>query len=205
VRLGIAEQRWHLNTSIRWILFVMLMLLGIGYIAAFVFFQEQSHDFIEVNESERALASSRNYPLTVPSTLFFNDAGDAVPLLGAGWYQPEAAGVWSGLANATLALNFRTRRDGVGVRINLNSFVVKRHRTRTITMTANGIMVGSWTRTPDNANEPLLATIPVSALHNGELLLRFHIDRPASPFALHVGPDLRSLGFLLRSIELFDP
>jgi hypothetical protein len=187
----------------RWTLLIALFVLGVGYVLAFALFNRDSMDFIVDQQNRRAMQYARAAPIGIPNTLQFNAGAIGATLLGGGWYASEAGGAWSSRNDSWIALALRDTNDGVKVTLNGNAFVTARHHKKIVVSADVGAQrLGAWQRTISNPAEPIQLCMPAAIARRGSFLLHLHVDRLSSPLETDEGPDHRTLGWFLASMEL---
>lgn len=85
-------------------LFVVLVLIGSGYIASLAYLATHSINYLDAGKMQRAQEAARHARLPLPATLDFNNHSSWVVSLVSGWQSPESWGVWGRDAHATLLL-----------------------------------------------------------------------------------------------------
>ena len=204
MRLDTAETHRDLDcsTPVRWALLVALLVIGIGYVLAFLFFLSNSRNFIEEARNREALEYSRAHPLTPPATVVFGAGAEGNHRLGAGWHPPDTGGVWSSTRNSWLELAIQHPGVDSVLALNVTAPIVPTRERMKIKLYVNGELRGSWIRTSDNATAPFEVQLPQTVARQDRLDLKLRVDHLVSPMRLGVGPDSRNLGVLLHSIEL---
>jgi hypothetical protein len=187
----------------RWTLFVALFALGIGYVVAYVFFRANSRDFVAERFNQRSQVYARNHPIGIPTKLTFTSGNADVALLGSGWYPSGPEGTWSSMDDSWVALPLR-RHSAIGLKIFATAFVARHHKEIDISADIDGQALGKWRqRWSDAAPASFDVCAPASESRIPKML-HIHFDHIASPLHVGVGPDGRSLGLLLGSIEFTD-
>lgn len=135
------------------------------------------------------------------SELCFSSEGNGLVMLGAGWSQPEAWGVWTISERADVVLDLdRSAPQSLVVRITGRMFVHQQIPRPLGSVTVNGQPVAELNAAPDQPAVDLSVEIPPDALASGTIVLEFLIDSPASPASTGISSDIRRLGFGLERI-----
>jgi len=178
-----------------------LLLLGLGYVAAFVFFGTESHDFIAAEQDRRAQQFALAHPTGVPGQLGFSHDQQGVGLLGHGWHAPESDGVWSEGGHSLLAVATRCSCD-LQVTLHLG-VMTSRHVPRNgAAILVNGQSLIRVERDAGNAWEPVRVSVPRSSAETGLMTVEIRPDHTASPFRDGDGEDERVLGVKLIAIDI---
>lgn len=194
--LGLSLSPWR-----RWLLLASMLVLGSGYIAAFAFFRTHSEDFIARQIDTQALDYACANRLSPPAELSFASGSADLALLGTGWNQADADGLWSRDADASVMLCVLAGRDLL-LDLRLHSFVARRHPAVDVTLLANGTPVGQWrTRVGQNRIDEQVR-LPASLAGDGRIKLTFQVDTPASPLVMRTGPDMRRLGIFVSQLKI---
>ena len=186
----------------RWLLLAALLALGCVYVAAYSWFVLQSRNFIDVQRNARAADFAREHVIALPAQLAFGEGQPGAGMLGGGWYNPEAGGVWSASADAWIHVNIANADADVNLQLNTTAFVARHHSRISVSIDVNDTPLGSWERRPPNAAEPMRARIPRSIARQGNLIIHLRIDTPASPRQLGPSDDFRQLGVFLTALGL---
>jgi len=182
-------------------LFGCLLLLGLGYVAAFVFFRTESHDFIAAEQDRRARQFALSHPAGVPGQLGFSHDQQGVGLLGHGWHAPESDGVWSEGRHSLLAVATRCACD-LQVTLHLG-VMTSRHVPRNgAAILVNGQSLTRVERDAGNAWEPVRVSVHRSSAETGLMTVEIRPDHTASPFRDGDGEDERVLGVKLIAIDI---
>jgi hypothetical protein len=193
----VSDPAWR-----RWSLFIALLVLGGCYIAAYAFFLLHSKNFIDVARNQQAADFSRVHPLAGPTKIIFGRSETSNAYLGGGWHVPDPGGAWSTTKDAWVLLTVRKPDGDLSLRINAMPFLGTSHVRSTLHAYVNDSLLGTWTRSRENATEPLDIRIPHELAANGTLAIRLNTNYLDSPFRLRKGPDDRRLGLFLSSIEV---
>ena len=200
-----AEDHRNLaGTWRRWLLFAALVLIVVGYCAAFALFATRSQDFVVARYNLRALDFSRSHVVSAPAKLSFGLGEPDNPRLGGGWHAPDSGGVWSKTADAFIEIVVPREHAPLLLRVNTTAAVLKKRPRMKIKAFINGVPAGKWVRDDSNASGSFDLRVPTPVADAGRLEIRLRVDHTASPFRLGAGPDGRQLGVLLYSIELLD-
>jgi hypothetical protein len=87
----------------RWLLFLLLVGWGLGYIAVFVWLVQNSRDYVTAGRID-AVCNPVRPDADLSQGFTSADAGATRNMLAAGWSSPASAGVWSADRHAVLAL-----------------------------------------------------------------------------------------------------
>jgi hypothetical protein len=188
----------------RWLLFAALMLIVIGYCAAFALFATRSQDFLVARYNQRALDFSRAHIVSAPAKLSFGLGEPDNPRLGGGWHAPDGGGAWSQALDAFVEIVVPREHAPLLLRVNATAAVLKQRPKMRIKAFINGVQAIRWVRYDPDASGSFDLRVPASEAKDGRLEIRLRVDHTASPFRLGAGPDSRQLGVLLHSIELLD-
>jgi hypothetical protein len=188
----------------RWSLFAALMLIVIGYCAAFALFATRSQDFLVARYNQRALDFSRAHVVSAPARLSFGLGEPDNPRLGGGWHAPDPGGVWSQTVDAFVEIVLPREHAPLLLRVNATAAVLKQRPKMKVKAFINGVPAIRWVRYDPDASGSFDLRVPASEAKDGRLEIRFRVDHTVSPFRLGAGQDGRQLGVLLYSIELLD-
>jgi hypothetical protein len=190
-------------TAWRWALFATLLALGLGYIAAYVFFSKHSQNFLVVQRNRAAMAFGAAHPASIPVTWQFGQHGADNGRLGSGWLSaPSYEGVR--LLTQDGWLVFVTDRPDTDVLLRLDTLVLTTPAAprNTIEVSINGTSLGSWQRGGADAREPIDVRVPRSLVADGQWHVRVHVDRIASMFGRDIGAMSNDQNLLLFAVEL---
>lgn len=190
----------------RWTLLAALLILGLGYVAAYALFRARSENFLVTQHNLDAEEYSRAHPIAPPRKLTFGTDADGNPYLGGGWYPPAGGGAWSTLNDAWVLLAIAPTDADLAVTLQMNVALAQKTPRNRITISANEQILGTWERDTATAAEPIRLRIPSTILHRGLLRLRLHAehvwslrDMGSSDDGLLLGV---RLGVLLNAVEL---
>lgn len=186
----------------RWLLLALLAGLGLAYVAAFAYFVGHSRDFIVVQFNERARTHAQAQRGELPRSLRFGRGRDGNGVLGAGWYRPEDAGVWSAREQAWLYLAVPAAGRPLQLVVHGEAFVVGRHPRIVLSLFADGRQVGRRTVESSAPAFAWAVGVPAEAAADGLIELRLDVNAPSSPFHARVGRETRQLGVQLRRIDI---
>ena len=140
-------------------------------------------------------------PLLLPRLPPGESVGPRNPLFrevaGPGWSDFEVGGVWSDGPAASLL--FRRPDAAAVLRLAVTAIAPEPGQAQHVALFVDGQPAGSW-RLVDFAPAELTAPVPASGSATVRVELR--IAHPVRPIDRGLAPDSRSLGVLLRSIEL---
>lgn len=188
---------WH-----RWSLFIALLILGCGYIAAYALFSARSENFISVRRNHRALVFARFRPASLPASWTFGEGRAENGLLGDGWLRvPGKPGMAMFENNAWVVLPAKSDID-VLLTLHALFFTTPRAPRNRVEVSVNGQLLGSWERGGTDTDEPIDVRIPASLLKDGLCRLKIHVDRLASVYRPDAGPERNDQHVLLTAITL---
>jgi hypothetical protein len=198
----------HLGTGAgsarrRGLLFAALVVLGLGYVAAFWFFLANSVDFVARQTRDAALAAAAGLAIEPPASLRFGSGDVGASLLGEGWHRPESNGTWSRDREAVIHLP-AAARTARGLALELEAYVDPDRGELLVELELDGEPLGSWRATTAAAVVRARVPMPASSAAAAPPVLRLRIDRPSSPLRNGAGArsDSRMLGVQLRRLEL---
>jgi hypothetical protein len=182
------------------VVFVLLTVIGIGYVGLFAFFLRNSVNYITARQT--VLAQRLLLPAdTTISTSLMPGKG----LLLAGWQPPEAWGVWSGNSTTALFVPACIGNEPVrAVKLSIGAispplqsygFHFEWHRQAGTSPIDSGPASAREFRVPT----PVVRCGSVQAADGMQLDIR--TATPLSPKELGSGNDGRKLGYALNSIE----
>jgi hypothetical protein len=184
-------------------LFATLLVLGVGYIAAYVFFSKHSQNFLVVQRNRTAMAFGAVHPASLPVTWQFGQHGADNTRLGSGWL---SASPYEGVRLLTQDgwIVFVTDRPDTDVLLRLDTLVLTTEAAprNTIEVSINGASLGTWQRGGPDAREPLEVRVPRSLVADGQWRVRVHVDRIASIFGRDTGATSNGQNLLLFAVEL---
>lgn len=128
----------------------------------------------------------------------FAKGGEGVELLGTGWSQPEAWGVWSDGGLATIFIP-KPKQAPKKMLVDLRAFISSANSFQDITVSVNEHLLREYKL--DKAEGNLLA-IELPANNDNFYKITFQIQAPMRPFDLGFNKDKRLLGIGLISIKL---
>jgi hypothetical protein len=182
-------------------LFACLLLLGLSYVAAFVLFRTESHDFIAAGQDRSALQFALSRPTPVPGQLGFGRDQEGARHLGHGWHAAEGDGVWSNGKHSLLVVATRCACD-VQLTLHLGIMTSRTVPRNGATILINGQSLARAERDAGNAWEPVRFSVPRSSAETGLMAIEIRLDNGASPFRDGDGEDRRVLGVKLTTIDI---
>ena len=186
------------STAQRRLLFAVLVLWGLCYIACFAFFVDRSRDFI-VAERRAAVCGAAPADSTA---LAFGSADVNPKMLAAGWGASEPWGVWSIARRALLVLPVpESMQGGARVEFDLLAPINERFPEMPVQVSLDGQAQGRWLLRAENAHMPQPIDIPADALAGRRCIeIGFVFDNAYRPIKEDLGPDARLLGIgLIRA------
>lgn len=145
-------------------------------------------------------------PVPLDEDIPFARGTPGTELLGLGWHEPEAWGVWSGAGEALLFLPVPAEAEGdLVLTATAHAFVRPAHPRQDIEVWVAGEKLTSWTFTLDRNRGPRTVTIPAETVRRATgrtLLVRLVAPDAASPSSLGGSPDPRPLGMGLLRLRL---
>jgi hypothetical protein len=145
-------------------------------------------------------------PLPLGEDIAFARGTAGTEILGTGWYDPEAWGVWSGAGDALLLLPLPAAAGGdLVLTATAHAFLQAAHPHQEVEVWVGGEKLATWSFTLDRNRGPRSVTIPAETVRRvaGRTLpVRLVVLDAASPAGLGAGPDPRSLGMGLLSLRL---
>jgi SAM-dependent methyltransferase len=143
-------------------------------------------------------------PLTDGTVIDFGRPTSIAATRMTGWYppEPEVGGCWSGASSATVLLSLRGRSPGpLALSFEVSPYIAP-SEAQQVDVVVNGSAAVEWTF---NGGMDAVLTrdiaIPEQDGKGDDLLIEFRIHRPRIA-AEDGGPDLRSLGLLLRRLTV---
>lgn len=200
---GIDHRVVKPSAAQRWALFAGLLALGVGYIAAYLFFSAHSQNFLVVQRNGRAMAFGVTHSATLPIAWQFGQNSPDNARLGSGWL---AAPSYPGVRLLTQDgwIVFVTDRPDTDVLLRLDTFVFTTQAAprNTIEVSVNGTSLGSWQRGGADAREPVEVRVPRSLVADGQWRVRVHVDHLASIFGRDTGATSNGQDVLLLAVNL---
>jgi hypothetical protein len=201
LRVGAANVDRAMTPSWRrWLLLVLLLLLGCGYVCAYVLFVSRSEDFIARSLNAEAEHYSRLHLIEAPAELRFGAGKDDNRRLASGWNPVDADGVWSLENDARLVISVRHHSKDVRLRIHASPYVSDRVKRSELTVRVNGASLSPEERV--RIDDPLEVRVPAAVARGGALHIAIHADSCGSPFRERIGEDVRMLCAALGSVEV---
>jgi hypothetical protein len=184
-------------------LFAAMLLVGSGYIFAYVFFVSHSENFIVSRHNRAAIKYGEAHPASAPTTWLFGEGRADNSYLGSGWFnRGTSSGVWMFTQDAWIA--FAAEKADTDWLLTLNTIVVTTQITplNRIEVYVNGQILGSWERGGASARNPIVVWVPSALVRDGKWYVRIHADHLAS--LARPGSDIRTNGqnVLLTSMVL---
>ncbi|MEO6076399.1 MAG: hypothetical protein ABIP56_06310 [Dokdonella sp.] len=179
-------------------MFVGLVVIGFVYIAIFVWLKNNSVDFVERNRDAQAAAAAAK--ITSPEIDWsFEQGSSALALFGMGW-RAAAEGSWSRRKGGDIFLPSSVAASRV-LRIQFDGHLNPPEREVTVSLDANGEMIGQWRLTRENLS--IFDEVRLPALHSDvdPWRLRFVIERPSNRLWRGYEPGLLIYGIYLRSMS----
>jgi hypothetical protein len=147
----------------------------------------------------------------VGQPILFSEGSGAGRLLGEGWSDLEATGVWTDGERARLVLRLTAAADeDAEVLLAVDPFVAPEHPELRVEVFARGEPLGArvfrhrrllWRA--GKAHRPLRVVLPASLRdETGRVVLELRLHEPARPADLGVSDDSRRLGLHLRSLTV---
>jgi hypothetical protein len=187
----------------RWLLFSVLVILGCGYIAAYVFFSAHSENFIVVQRNRRALAFAHVHPASLPATWTFGSGRAENASLGDGWLttrgQPGAVMIEN---NAWVMLATTSTDTDLSLTLHTLFVTTPAAPRNRVEVSVNGQALGSWERGGADKDTPIEVRVPASLMKDGHCRLKIHVDRLASRYRPDAGPERNGQHVLLGAITL---
>lgn len=179
-------------------IFVGLVVVGFAYIALFVWLKQKSVDFVERNRDEQAAAAAA----TIKSPEIdwsFEQGSSALAMFGMGW-RAGSEGSWSSRKGGEIFLPSSVAASRM-LRIQFDGHLNPPEREVTVSLDADGEMIGQWQLTLENLS--IVDDVSLPALHSGvsPWRLRFVIERPGNPLWRGYEPGLLMYGIYLRSVS----
>lgn len=149
--------------------------------------------------------------LRLGEEVVFSEGSGAERLLGEGWSEPEATGVWTDGDRASLVLKLTNVPPGdAELVLAVDPFVTPDHPELEVEVSAQGEQLGTrvfrhrravFRR--GRAHRPVRAVLPESVRdETGRAVLELRLHDPASPLELGLSDDSRRLGLHLRSLAV---
>jgi hypothetical protein len=195
-RVVLGDPPWR-----RVALYGCVLLLGLGYIAAFVLFTTWSHDFIAAERDRSAQLFALSHPTSVPGQLGFSRDQEGVRHLGHGWHAAEDDGVWSDGRHSFFVVATRCACD-LQLTLHLGMLTSRHVPKNGATILINGQSLARAERDAGNAWEPVRFSVPRSSAETGLMAIEIRLDNGASPFRDGDGEDRRVLGVKLTAIDI---
>lgn len=183
----------------RVVLFVGLVLVGVAYVAVFVWFKQNSVDFIERDQDRRAAVAAAL--LTSPSVAWtFQSGSSALAMLGSGWRRSDPEATWTERHGGVLYLPARIAA-GSEIEVRFDGHLVPSDQEMTVTLDANGERLGEWRLTHQHWQVIDRVTLPLRSAGGGSWRLQFAIQRPTRSRWSDVEPGLLAYGIRLHSLR----
>ncbi len=145
-----------------------------------------------------------NYTVKPPQSVAFGAEADGERLLAAGWYPPEATGVWTAGDHARLVLDVSAEPlSGTLLVLDVVPYLTPEHAELTVDVWSLDTHLAQRVFHYGDVERGLVLHLPVSVRdETGRTVLDLRIDEPARPVDLGMSPDTRRLGLFLRSLTL---
>jgi hypothetical protein len=186
VRLGARIGGSFMIATYAWkkgVLFTGLLLLGSGYVLAYIFFVLHSENFIVSQHNRAAIEYGEAHPASIPTVWLFGKGMPDNGRLGSGWLATGASnGVWMITKDAWIA--FVAARADTDFLLTLDAVVFTTQATprNRIEVSVNGQLLGSWERGGASMRSPIVIRVPSMLVRNGRWFVRIHADHLASLF-----------------------
>ena len=183
-------------------LFVALVLIGLAYIAAFVWFKRHSVDFIERERDMRAvLATAKIESPTFAWT--FEQGSPALAMLGGGWQLPDPHAIWTERGGGVIYLPAGVAA-GSKIEAKFDGHLNPSDQGMRVLLLANGNTIGDWRLTHESWQIVDDATLPERVNDNVPWRLQFVIERPPYPLWRGYESGLLAYGIHLRGLRTVD-
>jgi hypothetical protein len=149
--------------------------------------------------------------LRLGEEVVFSEGSGAERLLGEGWSEPEATGVWTDGDRASLVLKVTNVPPGdAELVLAVDPFVTPDHPELEVEVSAQGQQLGTRVFRHRRAvfrrgrpHRPVRAVLPESVRdETGRAVLELRLHDPTSPLELGLSDDSRRLGLHLRSLAV---
>ena len=183
-------------------LFVVLVVAGLAYIGAFVWFKRHSVDFIarELDMNAAVAAAVIRSPTIVWT---FEKGSHALAMLGGGWQLPDAEAIWSEPRGGVVYLP-ASMAAGSELEIHFDGQLNSSDQEMGVHLIANGTTVGQWRLTQQHWQIVDQVTLPPRANDAMPWRLLFAIERPARPLWRGYEPGLLAYGIHFRGLRTSD-
>lgn len=84
--------------------FIVLVLIGLGYLASLGYFMAKGSNFAFRQMTAAATRFAKSTTLTLPTEISFTGPSPWLPALATGWNRPSTVPLWSSHRNATMVL-----------------------------------------------------------------------------------------------------
>ena len=185
--------------------FLALLLAGLCYIAAFVFFVARSRNFLERPRLEVVVSQAGGKKITFPYHDAFATGRQSLSFLGPGWHPAEDWGVWSAGSRAWLIVPWPDKLTGrLTFELQATAFLhEEKHPNQTIWIRCGRVEVAKMEFAAHEPSKRINFVVnPAECRNRGAFTLEFDIANPVSPASLGLGPDGRPLGIALQSITI---
>ena len=186
----------------RWTLFAGVVLLGAGYLCAYVLFVVSGTDFIFARSERNARQFSGGHPLGLPAHFEFGSQSGGAARLGGGWHAAEPAGAWSDARSAWAHAAVAPCRCDLSMRIASVVYTSARTPQNRVKVIVNGRPLADLARDEKNAAAAIELRVPRSVAEAGILDVELRVQTITSPLREQTGADSRKLGVLLQSIDV---
>jgi hypothetical protein len=199
---------WIINRDVivpgarRWVLFIAMLLLGVGYVVLYVFFVAHSENFIVAQRNRAAMQFGSTHPTVLPAVWTFGKGDTDDAHLGSGWAPVPIGGVQMVTQDAWIA--FATTAPGNDVLLTLNTilFTTPAAPINRVEVSVNGQSLGFWQRGGLTAHAPIAVKVPHALVSNGQWLVQVHVDRIASLYRSDVGVGRNGQHLVLTTMTL---
>ncbi|MFZ2234805.1 MAG: hypothetical protein WAV67_00330 [Dokdonella sp.] len=180
-------------------LFVALILVGVAYIAAFVWFKRNSVDFIERDKDRSAaLAAGAIRPSTFAWT--FERGSHALSILGGGWQRPDPVAIWSARHGGVVYLPASVS-GGSEIEVRFDGRLNPPDQEMTVILDASGEVIGEWRLTHQHWQIVDRVVLPSHPSGTSTWRLQFAIQRPGRLLWRGYEPGLLAYGIHLRGLR----
>ena len=184
----------------RWriLLFFALVAFGLVYIGTFVWFKKHSVDFVERNRNDKAAVAAAAVQSPDIDWTFEQDS-PALAMLGTGW-RAGSEGAWSRRQGGEIFLP-SSIAAGRELGIRFDGHLNPPEREVTVTLDANGEMIGQWRLTHQKFEVVARVRLPSQRPGVDPWRLKFVIERPREKLWRGYEPVLLIYGLYLREVR----
>lgn len=181
------------------ILFIALMAMGLGYVAAFVWLKQNSRDFVNAELDARARSAAMQL-LAPAETLSFGSEGNAVALLGEGWSMPSPDGIWTREDGGVIYLP--AWAGGKAMHLAFAAHFYGGEEPLWVRLDVDGRLLAEWNPTASSHKVVADVRLPAASVAGQPLRLEFRIERNAALIWHGVDPGTRTYGIRLTTIQI---